>query len=177
MIEQLKNKYILVDTCVIKYLFYQSEHSAIVKFINNFLKLECALCINEVINIEFLRIAKNKQQKEKIEFFLNEYFFNLPVTHDTFESVKNIYPLYNFCSSVRNHNQISIVDAINICLLQKYQKNLFFITLDHSDYPIELVDRDIIGAIDLSKAIITWGIYKFSGNKFNKLLNLYNRDN
>ena len=169
---RLQNAHILVDTCVISSTFYNPQFFE--DFYNFLESVNCTTCINALISLEFLRIAKDKSIKEKIEMLFKEKFFNLPIDAAILSEAKEIYPLFNFCQLVRNKNQISVVDALNVSLLKKYLKNLYFITFDHFDYPLEILDRIFVGVIDTGKEIITWGIYCFNQEKYNKLLLKFN---
>jgi len=168
-----KNKHILFDTCLISYIFNKFDYFK--HFLDELIDLSCTFCINEFLYLEFIRISKNKKEKESIASFLDEYFFNLPITPDIYQKAKELYPLYNHCKLVRNKNQISITDLINVAFLKKYSDNLLFITLDHSDYPLEILHRKTIGSLDLETEIITWGIYCFKEEGFSKLKKSFNR--
>ena len=126
--------------------------------------------------MEFLRIAKNKIERDGILNFLKSEFFILPADPDLYMICKELYPLYNYCRFINNPKQVSVVDALNACYLKRYKNNLFFITFDNNDYPLEFLDRINVGAIDLvkEKEIVTWGIYRFNELNYMKLLNRYN---
>lgn len=173
MKEQLDNKYILVDTCVIDLIFNEPDNFKIL--LDRFEKLECVLCINQFIYLEFIRICKNKTEKERVENFLKKKFAELPIDPEIDKNVKTIYPLYNYCNTIKNNKQVSVVDAINVAFLKKYGKTLYFITLDHADYPLEIMQRVYVGAIDFKNRIITWGIYKFDKQGFDKLVKYFEK--
>jgi hypothetical protein len=170
---QLENKHILVDTCFISSLFYEE-----IDFFKNLLDLfeqnHCTLCINTLICLEFLRIAKGKSEKEELSDFLHDKFFELGPDISIYDCAKELFPLYNFCKSIGNKKQASVVDIVNVCFLKKYSENLLLLTLDNYDYPLEITDRINVGVIDLKKELLTWGIYKFNNTNFTSLLNHYN---
>lgn len=172
MLQELQNKHILVDTNILSGMFYNPD--AFQGFLQQLLDLSCQLTITEYIKLEFLRIARNKTQKLQVAGFLKSNFYCLPNTQDIFDNAIAIYPLYTLCSSIQNQKQVSIVDALNVAFLNKYNNNLYFVTLDNNDYPLEIMDRISIGAIDIGKQILTWGIYKFNDSGLKKLEAIYN---
>jgi len=172
--QKLQGKHILIDTCFLSAVFrYPRE------YFEDFFEMllneqKCTLCINEFINLEFIRIAKNKQELEKIKDFLADFAL-LPLTKDIWTISNDIYPLYNLCKIVRNSNQISIPDVLNISFIQKYQTNLYLLTLDHGDYPSEVAKRIVTGTIDVETNIITWAIYSFNQAGFDQIKRIYNK--
>lgn len=172
MKDRLKNKHVLIDTCFLSNTFLYPEKFL---FFWDFLtEINCIPCINEFIYLEFIRIARTKTENQEISRFLQDKFFNLPTDPKIYEYAKIIYPLYNFCGDIKNKKQVSVADAINVCYLKKHGNNLLLFTLDNNDYPLEILDRIDVGAIDLEKQVITWGIYQFNHFKFDKLLTFYN---
>lgn len=169
----LKNKHILVDTCVLSELF--KNPTQFTDLLTIFEDVQCVLCVNGQIYLEFIRIARNKDEKEKVEYFLKTKFFELPDSEGKVLGIaKDLYPLYSFCGSIANKGQVSTVDAINAAFLKKFNKNLYLITLDNNDYPLEFLDRIHVGAIDIGKKILTWGIYGFNKDKHEILWVKYN---
>lgn len=152
---------LLFDTCIVS-SSYNKQHPVLVSFAD-YLKKHYLPCVNKYIYLEFIRIAKNITQKTKIEEVLSNDFVTLENPKDLFANCKEIYPLYSRFNLGKT--QISIVDLINLTFLSRYE-DLYFITFDHKDYPIQLLDRVEIGHIDLGTDIQTWAIYKFNKEKF-----------
>ena len=172
MNKELQDKYILADTCFVSNTFFHTDNFE--KFWDFLDKINCVPCINQFIYLEFIRIARSKSEKEEIKKFLTDRFFFLSLDNEIYKTSINISPLYNFCSSVQSKKQVSIPDILNVVFLKKYGNNLFLITLDHKDYPLEFLERTLVGSIDIGKDIITWGIYKFAEDNYQKLLKHYN---
>lgn len=163
MTEERINSHVLVDTCFIDKVF---RHVPVEKSLKRIFDFKCALCINDLIYLEFIRQAKNKEEKRELEKFLMARFRNISLTQDIFKIAKDTYPLFGRCKTVGNNKQISIVDAVNFAYLKKYCSNLSLITFDLKDYPIEMLARLKTGTIDLENQVLTWGIYNFSKDKF-----------
>lgn len=159
-----QNKHVLVDTCVLSYIFKSPDIFA--ELLNEFAKVKCNICINVLLRLEFVRSAIGKAEKDKFDKFLNEEFLTIPVDSVIYKMADELYPLYNYCGSIRNQRQVSVVDTISASFLKKYDDGLFLLTLDNSDYPLEILDRVKVGAIDAGKQILTWGIYRFNPVKF-----------
>lgn len=163
---ELANKHVLFDTCVISNIFRNPlKFTTFLGFLDS---LNCKPAINDLIYLEFIRIANKKEERTEIENFLGSEFRLIPCTQDVFENTKILYPLYNHCKQIRNRSQVSVVDAMNVAYLQKYSSSLYFITFDHGDYPLELVERVKTGTIDLDTDILTWAFYRFNQAGFNE---------
>jgi hypothetical protein len=174
MIEKIRDKYLLVDTCVISGIFYNIDEFE--PFLNSLTQLNCHPCINEFVYLEFIRIASNKSKREEIEKLLGNLIY-FPANEKTLYNIaKEIYPLYNFCSSIKNPKQVSIVDVLNVAYLKKYKDSLFYITFDNNDFPLELLERVETGTVDVKSQIFTWGLYKFNEVGYKKLLEIYNKN-
>jgi len=156
-----KQKRLLFDTCIVSSI-YNRRNPAIARFLD-YLGKNYSWSINKYIYLEFIRIAKNKQDKSGIEQFFENEFSILENPQDLFLNCKETYPLYSRFNLGKT--QISIVDLINLTYLSLYE-DLYFITFDHKDYPIQLLDRVEIGHIDLGSDLQTWAIYKFNKDKF-----------
>lgn len=156
----IKNQ-LLFDTCIIGSV-YDKQNPQLIGFLD-ILKKAYEPCINKYSYLEFIRIARNPNEKLKIESFLEKDFKIMENPQDLFANCKEIYPLYSRFNLGKT--QISIVDLINLTYLSRYE-DLYFITFDHKDYPIQLLDRIKIGHIDLGADIQTWAIYKFNKDKF-----------
>ena len=169
---ELQNKHILVDTNILSNIFYNPD--LFQDFLTALTDLSCALAVNDYIKIELLRIAGRKTLKDNINSFLSSSFINLPTSPDIHAITNDLYPLYNYCSSIKNAKQVSVVDAINVAFMKKYNSNLYFITLDNNDFPLEILDRIATGTIDMQKQILTWGIYRFNDVHYQALLNRFN---
>lgn len=166
MEEFLSHKHLLFDTCVISDIFESDE--PFVEFLEELGRMHCVVCINDIIYIEFLRRAQDNKQKKGIKAFLDQdLIFNLPMEPDIIKYMKDIYPLYSHCSSIKK-KQVSLADAVNVMYLKKI-KDLHLITYDIKDYPMELLDRKKVGAFDIGKDVLAWAIYKFSESKLLKL--------
>jgi len=138
--------------------------------LREFGEIKCDTCINDLIYLEFVRSAVGKRDKDNVERFVSQYVFTLPTDQEIYEIAHTLYPLYNSCGSIRNNRQVSVVDVINASFLKKYGENLFLLTLDNSDYPLEVMDRLIVGAIDAGKQIMTWGIYRFNQERYEEMV-------
>jgi hypothetical protein len=168
MSEKIEDRHILIDTCVLIEIFRYLDNFKV--FLKTLEDANCKLCINDLVFLEFIRQGKSKQRRDDLRNFLGNNFINLPITADEIDKAKEIYPLYNFCKITKNKNQIGVVDVINVAQLIKFENNLLFITLNHDDYPLELVDRIKTGTIDVDSKIITWGIYKCNSIAYRDLV-------
>src|SRR5438552_1412600 len=114
----IQNKHILIETCVISDIF--SDPKSFEPLLKELESLNCKLAINDLIYLEFVRIAKNLEEKHSIEKFLITQFYNIPFSSDLLESAKKLYAFYNHCKLVKNKAQVSIVDLMNVAYLDKY---------------------------------------------------------
>lgn len=172
-LQELAGKHLLVDTCVVSNIF--SNPNEFKSFLGILDVVDCKPTINDFIFLEFIRIAKRATEKAALESFLKSDFRYLPCTPDIFDNAQKLYPLYNHCRQVRNKNQISVVDALNVAYMKKYAQSLYLLTLDHGDYPLELVVRIQSGTIEIDTDILTWAIYKFNTTGYQERLQFYSK--
>jgi len=170
MKDLLLNKYVLIDTCFLSAL--QKYPSRFEDLLANLNEHSEGLCVNPLIRLEYLRIAKNAEEKSRIENSLDK-FPTLPLEGNVLEEVERIYPLYNLCQSIRNNKQVSLVDAYAVAYLNTYTPRLLFLTFDNGDFPLEILDRISTGAIDVKTQIFTWGLYQINHEKLAKLKKIY----
>lgn len=133
--------------------------------------------IDEIIKLEFLRSANSKTSLKKKEDFLNtllggKKMESLSVTKETFINARRISNLYH---SMKLQKYISITDCLIAAQLKLYEKNLFLATANNKHFPLKLFDRINIYCIELKEEIIPVGIYRFSGDKYNKLVESFSK--
>ncbi len=172
MKQEIQNNFLLLDTCVISDAFRYLHNENMKDFFNSIKEKQCRLCINDLIILEFIRVAKTAKLKNEIKKYLEEFYESLP-DRGIIELAKEIYPLYNFCSTIKNQKQVSVVDVINVAFLSHFEGKLFFVTFDNHDFPLEIVNRVDTGTIDVGSDILTWGIYSFNRNGYESLKKHY----
>ncbi|MBU3942751.1 hypothetical protein KKA24_02080, partial [Patescibacteria group bacterium] len=65
--------------------------------------------------------------------------------------------------------KISLVDCCIGALLKQYGKKLFLATLNHSDFPISLFDREYILPVDAGNNVLPVAFYRFNEEKWKML--------
>ena len=167
----LNQKHILFDSCVVGELF--KDVYSLKDLLESFEKNGCVLCVNNFVKLEFLRIAKKKNEYKQLEEFLNKHFFLLPTTPDIYENAFQLASIYNLCDVGKK--QISITDLFNGTFLHKYSQNLLLLTFDIYDYPLEIFNRVSVGVSDIGKRIITWAIYEFDYTKYKAKFKIFQK--
>lgn len=175
MLSKIKNKSLLLDTCIIiesardlvrEKSFNEHFYSQVKS--NNITPL-----IDDTIELEFLRGANTKEalirKRTYLEKFLGESAeFILPVNKEIITSARRISNLYRFCNV--KEDKISLADCLIAAQIKKYNHSVFLATLNHSDFPIDLFDRVCLVPISAGRNVFSIGIYGFSLSKYDELV-------
>ena len=95
-----------------------------------------------------------------------EYLKNLAIVYPIERHIDDTFKvLINVIQKIKG--TASYTDFLFFSCLYKFTKS-YLITADHNDCPLEILDQEFVITIDTGKDIKTYGIYKFSQDKFNK---------
>jgi len=162
----IQDQYIVLDTNIlIKALGNLEPFKELFQFLRN---SNCDRVNFELVNFEFTRndfLPELKKIKE--EFISKINFTNLPYTPDLLKQAIKIARVYSHQGIQKG--QISLVDCCIGALLKQYNKKLFLATLNHSDFPTALFDREYIWPIDAKNNIFTVAFYRFNSKKWQAL--------
>ncbi len=171
--EQLKDKFILLDTNVLIHSsknteeyssFYSALHSHNVKAV-----------LEECVRFEFLRSVSDKKERKEYELLLSLLTGSasdpwvLPVSSETFATAKDIANLY----TRDNKPKIEFGDCMIAAQMHKYAgSGLYLATENHNDFPRILFELVCTHVVDVSKRgeLHTIGIYKFRIDNYKKLM-------
>ena len=171
----LNLKWVLLDTNIfIKAFESPDAFEKLFVFFNN---CKCEATYFELIEFEFTKnvfLAEHRQAREN--FFRKIAPSPLAslrgeLIHDALE-ISRIYAHQKI-----NKGQIALVDCCIAAYLKKHASTLFFVTLNHKDFPLLLFDRHYIYPIDTQKEVLAPAFYQFNLEKFNKLSKELNKAN
>lgn len=171
MLEAIKNKYLLLDTCLL--IATVRDEDSFSDFFEQIKLNNISLAMDSTIEFEFLRSSNTMEALQVKAGWLSKFFgakvdrFNLPVTIVQYEDARKIANLYSFSDS-KNSSKISAADCLIAAQLKKYEGNLFLATLNNCDFPLSIFNRREIITIDSEKQIFNVGIYSFSAEKYLK---------
>lgn len=178
MIEQIKNKFLLLDTNIlIDSSKYPEDFQG---FYDSLKKLNVSSVLDQTVKMEFMRGVQNKEQQESFNSFLEALFGKghlvLQLDNSIIEMASKLAIIYG-----RNKKSAEIGDyfiAAQMCKYSSSSETLFLATRNNDDFPRLVFDRIHIYTIDVKKTdqIINIGIYKFNkenfDNQYNKFLEL-----
>lgn len=167
----LQNKYILLDTNIIIYSAkYKIEFQS---FFDSLKRYHIQTGIDSAIQLEYLRSADTAQNLQKKYSFLKGLLGDdpmvLPINEEIFIDARRISNMY-FYLKLKSKQKISTVDCLLAAQLKKYKDTLLLATLNHSDFPTQLFDREAIFTVELPDSVLPVGIYSFSEQKYNNLV-------
>lgn len=151
--QTFKNKYILLDTSVfIDSFLHPAEFG---KLFNNLKAQGATLVSLDAVKIEFLKGAPNAEKYKQKEDFFNEIIDTcLPITNDT------LLNLYELVQKYREEGKnISVTDLLLGAILMQYKSNLFLLTKNTTDFPINIFDLKSYMNISYTKGLHVYGVY------------------
>lgn len=161
--ERLENKFILFDTNI---LIEASKHFDSFEALLILLReSKCDVCYIPLIEFEFTRDAVTTELHVERERFLEKIKgVKLPMHSELFDDALAIARVYAHMRIPPK--QISLVDCCIAAYMKKYEKNLFLVTKNHRDFPIEVFNRIFIYPIEVGSDVSTAAIYQFSMEKW-----------
>lgn len=161
----ISRKHILFDTCVIIRAF---EDFSSFKKILEFLEQEhCVPVIFSFIEFEFIRGAYDIEHRKKRKEFL-ELLAPTTIPLDEKQIMADAIAIANTYAARKIHSP-SIVDCAIAAYLKKYHGSLFFVTLNHKDFPTFLFDRVQVYPVDTEKDVFSLGFYRYNITKGERL--------
>jgi len=150
----IKNKHLLLDTNV--FIDTSVHFNDFFNFISKLKGQNITLVTIDLVKIEFLKgaptIQKYKEKNELIEKIID---YTIPITSDinnnVFESIKK-YELYG--------KALSETDLFLGACLMKYKKDLFLLTRDTTDFPLNIFELVSVVNMIYTKGIHSYGVYK-----------------
>jgi predicted nucleic acid-binding protein len=156
LVSSLKYKYLLLDTNVFRDV--ASSPTVFANFFNTLKKEDVTLATLDVIKYEILKGSKDKEKYEEKQKQIDDIVditLHLPRTVDTlaYELIKQ----YGI-----DGTSLSITDLFLGTMLMQYQKNIFLMTRDTTDFLQNIFDLKFIVNASHKKGIFTYGIYQYS---------------
>ena len=163
LIDELKNSYLLLDTCVFYDAYKYGE--VFTTFFDSLKKERCVLLTIFPVVVEFSRNSDTiKEYKSRREFIKTIVGVVLPIERTLIKDVEELVLAY------RNHGKhTSLTDFFLAGTLKRY-RGLFLMTRNNKDFPIEIFDRRGIICNDAGQEPQFYGIYKFSEEKHSSVL-------
>jgi hypothetical protein len=176
IIEELKNKTILLDTNII--IEFAKCPSYFKGFFDDLKDSDVVSAVDESIKCEFLRksntIDKRGQKEKLLDLLLGigEKRTELKITNEIFVEATLLSNVFNF---LNDKNSSSIVDCLLAAQLKKFGENLYLATMNNKDFPMKIFDRVCIFNIEMGDEIKNIGVYKFSKKRFDIALERFEK--
>lgn len=156
LIPSLKYKHLLLDTNVFRDV--ANNPTVFANFFNTLKNADITLATLDVIKYEILKGSKDQEKYEEKNKQINDIVditLPLPRTVDTltYELIKQ----YGI-----DGTSLSITDLFLGTMLMQYQKNIFLMTRDTTDFMQNIFDLKFIINASHKKGIFTYGIYQYS---------------
>lgn len=166
--EKLKDKWILLDTNLI---IYSSKHLREFKpFFLDLKKHNVVPCIDECINLEYLRTSNNNLSLNKKSSYLNALLGKdmtiLPINSTTLKDARRLSILN---SSFNNVKDMGFADSMIAAQLKKHGNRISLATCNNKHFTTKLFNRILVETIEVNDEIFTVGFYEFSEEKYNNL--------
>lgn len=182
MLKEIAKKYLLLDTNIL--IDSAKYANSFEPFYTKLEKLDIALIIDSSIELEFLRSAntlKNLQEKiNYLELLLgrkgSKKEIPIPIKDETLKDARRLSNLYHHLK-IKKNKSISAVDCLLAAHLKKYKNNLYLATANNSDFTTKIFSRIHIFNIEIEDEIKNIGIYKFSEEKYSKVLENFKKSN
>ncbi|KKS98253.1 MAG: hypothetical protein UV73_C0003G0195 [Candidatus Gottesmanbacteria bacterium GW2011_GWA2_43_14] len=155
LLPSLKNKHLLLDTNIIR----DAVKNPIVfnNFFNDLKKEHVTLSTIDHVRYEILKGSLNESKYTEKEKFLNEIIdVTIPVLPETYKLAYELIKMYGI-----NGSGVHITDLILGAILMQYEKNIYLITRDTSDFILSIFKLPFIVNATYNKGIYSYGIYQY----------------
>lgn len=155
-LQTFKDTHILLDTSVFIDSFLNPKEFG---GLFNELKTQGTTLISlDVVKIEFLKGAPNiEKYRQKEEFFNQIVDVCLPITNETFV---NLYKLVQIYKEVGK--SLSVTDLLLGASLMQYERNLFLLTKNTTEFPTNIFNLQSYINISYTKGLHSYGVYNFT---------------
>lgn len=155
LIVSLKHKHLLLDTNVFRDV--ASNPGVFAKFFNNLKTEDVTLATLDVVKYEILKGSRDQKkfdEKEKQIGDIVDVILPLPQRVDlvAYKLIKQ----YGI-----DGTSLSITDLFLGTMLMQYQKNIFLLTRDTTDFMQNIFDLKFIINASHKKGIFTYGVYQY----------------
>ena len=167
----LRNKHLLLDTCVLINFRKYQESSELKDFFQALSDSQCALITIDQVYCEFLKYAENKQ--EYLDLF--EWLGHL-VPYVLYPTKEDLYSTNQIYLALKSKNRAaaehsSLEDLLLGSMLMKWPDKVYLATVNHKDFPTWLFDRIYLHAFDdRAGNVSAIGIYGFNVDKYMQLV-------
>jgi predicted nucleic acid-binding protein len=164
----ITGQFVIIDTNILIEAFPKDDYFQ--DFFEFLKDCNCSIVNSELVNFEFMRsgyLPEMVGPREKEKFLKKINAGDLPPKIHLLEEALEIARVYSH-QGIRK-GQISLVDCCIGALLRQYGKKLFLATMNHSDFPICLFDREYIFPIDAGNNVLSVAFYRFNDEKWQKL--------
>jgi|SRR3989344_2409739 len=155
------NFFVFLDTnCLIGAFVYPNIFS---KLFDDLKKLSCEFLTIPSVAFEFTRGTKTVEEfNSKLEFLEN-----LASIYQIEKHLEDFKDLTITLQKIKG--SASYTDFLLIAALYKFRKApSYLLNSNHSDCPIDILDREAIVTVDTDKDIKNYGLYRFSEEKYSK---------
>lgn len=166
--EKLKEKWILLDTNLII-----NSSKNLKSFENFFLELkqnDIVPCIDECINLEYLRTSNSNASLSKKSTYLNVLLGkDMTVLKINGGTLKDARRLSILNSAFNNSRDMDFADSMIAAQLKQYGDKIALATCNNKHFTTKLFNRILVKTIEAEDEIFTVGFYEFSEEKYNNL--------
>lgn len=151
--QTFKDSHLLLDTSIFIDAFLHAEEFG--QFFNSLKNQGTTLTSLDVVKIEFLKGAPDKEKyDQKNEFFDQIVDTCIPITSETIANLYKIVIEYK-----EDGKSLSIVDLFLGATLKQYQKSLYLLTKNTTDFPTSIFNLVSYFNISYRKGLHVYGIY------------------
>ncbi len=167
LMQKLKLKTLLLDTCVLGKIRHNVKHPKIQDLLQDFDTTNCPLYLSDFIRIEFLRDSNSYKEAYSRKQVLEELCEDLsfPIKDSVFKEAVTLSCIY----ARKKIERIDFVDLITSALLKNFTSEtngLVLVTTNHKDFPLAVHDRIGVVALDVEKEVISLGFYRVNPAKW-----------
>lgn len=166
--EVISRKHILIDTCVlISLVHHLPKGGEFFHFYQMLVQSDCALMTSPFIRYELLcRELSVPARQRKRELLHGFEAVEVPLPLEVYSWMLEFSWLY----ASQSLKEAGMVDFSNLAYLKKYQNNILLATINHRDYPTQIVDRVHVHTIDdCDNEILNIGFYRWNEEKYQAL--------
>lgn len=156
LIPTLKNKHLLLDTNIIRDAV--NNPNVYNNFFNELKRENITIATIDFVRYEILKGAKDKNKYEIKEKFLNEIIdTTINIIPDTYKNAYELIKMYG-----ENGAGLHITDLMLGSILLKYQKNIYLITRDTTDFIQDIFNLCFIVNASFNKGIFAYGVFQYN---------------
>ncbi len=153
-ISVIKNKHLLLDTNV--FIDTLLNPLPFADFFNSIKSKEVTLTTIDLVKIEFLKGASDfRKYKEKNELIEKIVDYIIPITPDIYKNAYELIKKYEM-----NGKALSETDLFLGATLMKFKKNIYLLTKNTTDFPLNIFELHSVVNTIYSKGIHSYGLYQ-----------------